>query len=110
MRPEDYFEFFPNGAMRLKGHRIGIEHVLYEHQNGMNMEQLLERFPTLNQEKIQACLDYYAEHKEELEATFKQLDEEFEKFMEEQERKPQNIALKKKLLAAKERMQAGMKG
>jgi len=41
MKIEDYFDFFENGDIRIREHRIGIEDVLYEHQ-------LAVRFPTLS--------------------------------------------------------------
>jgi uncharacterized protein (DUF433 family) len=104
MRLEDYFDFYPNGAIRLKGHRIDLEHVVREYNRGMNMAELLERFDTLNHAKIQACIDYYLAHKEELDATFMRLDEEFEKFMEQYQNDPRHIALKQKLDAARQRI------
>ena len=64
MQPEDYLEFEPAGAIRVKGHRIWLEDLLYEYIfREMTPKQLLERFPTLDLEKIHACLLYYHAHK-----------------------------------------------
>lgn len=36
MQLEDYFDFFDNGEIRVKGHRIGIEDILYEYIHNAN--------------------------------------------------------------------------
>jgi uncharacterized protein (DUF433 family) len=96
MQPEDYFDFYPNGAIRLKGHRVDLEHVVREYNNGMNMAELLERFDTLNQAKIQACIDYYLAHKQAVDDEMRRLDEEQERAYAEQQKDPRIIALKKR--------------
>ena len=61
MQLEDYFvfeyfetKFGPVGSrIRIKGHRIGIEHVLDHFREGFSPEAILhEVYPTLNLEKI----------------------------------------------------------
>ena len=65
MKVEDYFEFISTEEIQIKGHRIWIENVLYEHiHNAMSPNTLLERFPTLNLEKIYATLLYYERNKQ----------------------------------------------
>ncbi|MEM7128524.1 MAG: DUF433 domain-containing protein [Chloroflexota bacterium] len=62
---EDYFEFISPEEIQIKGHRIWMENILYEHiHNGMSPAELLERFPTLNLEKIYATLLYYEQNKQ----------------------------------------------
>lgn len=106
MEPEDYFDFYPNGVMRLKGHRIDLEHVVYEYNHGMGMPELLERFPSLNQEKIQACLDYYLAHKEKIDQDIERWREEDELAYQKQQSDPRVIALKKKMEVARKRLEA----
>lgn len=33
MQLEGYFDFLPNGAIRLKGHRIGIDYTVEQYQD-----------------------------------------------------------------------------
>ena len=64
MNLEDYFEFLAPDDIRLKGHRIGIEDLLYEYiHNAMTPDELALRFPTLTLEEIYATLLYYVRNK-----------------------------------------------
>ncbi len=67
MQVEDYFDFLATNEIRLKGHRIGIEDVLYEHlYNELTPTELSARFPTLNAEQIYASILFYLSNKERL--------------------------------------------
>lgn len=60
MQLEDYFDFLASGDIRIRGHRIGIEDVLYEYiYNEMTPADLAARFPSLSLEEIYAALLYY---------------------------------------------------
>lgn len=56
---EDYFDFCESGDIRIKGHRIGIEHVIRLYQQGYQAEQIATYYPNLSLEKIYATLTYY---------------------------------------------------
>ena len=59
MHVEDYLELNDEDGIRIKGHRIWLNNLIDEIMNNqMNAEALLERFPTLNPEKIAAALAY----------------------------------------------------
>lgn len=65
MQLEDYFEFLGPEEIKIKGHRIWMEHVLYEYiHRAMTVEELAERFDTLTMEEILATLLYYHHNKE----------------------------------------------
>ncbi len=69
MQLEDFFDFDPGVAnpseIRIKGHRILIEHVLDEYLlRDMTLEELVARFDTLTKEQILAVLLYYHHNKE----------------------------------------------
>jgi uncharacterized protein (DUF433 family) len=69
MQLEDYFDFLGPNDIRLKGHRIGIESVLYEYLfREQTPEQLAQRFPTLTMEQIHATILYYLHNREQVEA------------------------------------------
>jgi len=65
MQVEDYFEFLGPNEIKIKDHRIWIEHVLYEYiHRDMTLEELVERFDTLTKEQLLAVLLYYHHNKE----------------------------------------------
>ncbi len=66
MQLEDYFDFHAKNDIRLKGHRIGIESVLYEYiHRAQTPEEIVTRFPTLSLEQIYATILYYLHNKKE---------------------------------------------
>lgn len=63
-----YITIDPNirfGKPVIKGSRIAVYDVLSWLANGMTYEEIIEDFPEINREQIQACLAYAAdrEHK-----------------------------------------------
>lgn len=53
MQSEDYFDFQRPDDIRIKGHRIGIESVLYEYLfTAQTPEEMTTRFPTLTLEQM----------------------------------------------------------
>ncbi|MEH2355432.1 DUF433 domain-containing protein [Nostoc sp.] len=68
MQLEDYFEFLDPDDIRLKGHRIGIDHVIQYYLQGCSPEKILEELPSLNLEKIYATLTYYLHNRVEIDA------------------------------------------
>lgn len=65
---EDYFEFFSDDDIRLKGHRIGIDDVIDYYLQGYSPEQILTELPSLNLEKIHATITYYLHNRAEVDA------------------------------------------
>jgi uncharacterized protein (DUF433 family) len=65
---EDYFEFFSEDDIRLKGHRIGIENVLEYYLEGYTPEEIAINLPTLSLEKIYATITYYLHNRIELDS------------------------------------------
>ena len=74
MQIEDYFDFDEPDAIRIKGHRIGIEHVLAYYRDGFSPEQIAQEFPGLSLEKIQATITYYLRHQPEIDAYLQRLE------------------------------------
>jgi uncharacterized protein (DUF433 family) len=67
MQLEDYFTFLAPDDIRLRGHRIGIETILYEYiHRGRTAEQIAEDFDTLTLEEIYATLLYYHRNKRQV--------------------------------------------
>ncbi len=68
MQLEDYFEFLSPTAIRLKGHRIGIEHVIELYHDGYIPERIAQTFPGLSLEKIYATITYYLHNRDAIDA------------------------------------------
>ena len=82
MQLEDYFEFekfdTPHGPVeriRIKGHRISIEHVLEHYKAGYSPETIVrDIYPTLDLEKVHATITYYLHNKERVDEYIRQGD------------------------------------
>lgn len=60
----DYFTFLADNDIRVKGTRIGIEHILYEHiHNAKTAEEIANQFPTISLEQVYASILYYLQNK-----------------------------------------------
>jgi uncharacterized protein (DUF433 family) len=68
MQLEDYFDFLGPSEIRIKGHRIGIEHVIERYHDGDSAEQIGAAFPGLSLEKIYATITYYLHNQAEIDA------------------------------------------
>lgn len=107
MKLRDYFDFNSEIDIRIKGHRIAIQHVLNKYLQGKGPDELLRRFPTLSMEKIYATILYYLTNKEEVEVYLereKLMDEEVGKLIEVYGRTPTLINWEKRLEEARQRL------
>ncbi len=68
MKLPDFLTEAPFGEIRLTGHRIGLYHLIHDHQQGYSPERLLEEFPTLSLESINKVLAFYRANQEEVDA------------------------------------------
>jgi uncharacterized protein (DUF433 family) len=69
MQLEDYFDVLAPNDIRIKGSRVGIEHVLYEYiHRGKTAEEIARQFDTLTLEEIYATILYYLHNKEQVSA------------------------------------------
>lgn len=62
----DYFEFQNADAIKISGHRIGIEHVLHYYLEGYQPDEIAREYPGLPLEKIYATITYYLANRAEL--------------------------------------------
>ena len=103
MQLEDYFDFLAPDDIRIKGHRIGIEDVLYEYIfNARSPDELQQRFPTLTLEEIYATLTYYHRNQEKIDAYLNDWIEFGKRMRAEQERNPDPFMLKLRRLRAEQ--------
>jgi len=66
MKLEVYLDVISEGDIRIKGHRIGIDDVLYYYLEGYTPEEIIVHLPTLSLEKIYAAITYYLGHRTEM--------------------------------------------
>ena len=60
MKIEDYFDFLARDDIWIKGTRVGIETVLYEHiHNNQTPEAIANNYYTLTLEQVYATILYY---------------------------------------------------
>jgi uncharacterized protein (DUF433 family) len=69
MELTSFFTFLGPDDIRIKGSRIGIQSVLYEHIfRSRTPEQIAERYPSLRLEHVYATILYYLVERERLDA------------------------------------------
>lgn len=107
MELQDYFDFNSEIDIRIKGHRIAIQHVLNKYRQGKKVDELHRRFPTLSMEEIYATILYYLANKEEVEVYLERerlMDEEAGKLIEAYGRTPTLINWEERLEAARQKL------
>ena len=109
MQIEDYFNFLAPDDIRIKGHRIGIESVLYEYIfREQTPEAIVRRFPSLNLEQVHATILYYLQNREKIDAYMTDWLEYGRRAREEQKRNPSPSAQRLRALkAAQQKADAG---
>ncbi len=65
MQLEEYFDFFSEDDIRIKGTRVGIETVLYDYiHRSQTPEEIANTYPSLKLEQVYATILYYLHNKE----------------------------------------------
>lgn len=89
MELEDYFEQIGPLEIRLKGHRVGIDTILFDYRDGLTPEEIAVRYPTLTMEQIYATITYYWRYRDQVDAFLHAVEEDEEQFWREVEANPQ---------------------
>ncbi len=103
MQLEDYFIFLSPDDIRIKGHRIGIDNILFYFMEGYSPEEILSIYPDLNLEKIYATITYYFQRQPEMDAYLNRIHDWKEKRYQESLKHPS--AQRKKMMAIKQQRQ-----
>ncbi len=75
MRLEDYFDFYEKPyAIRFKGRRIGLEHVVERYKDGQSPEQIAGYYEDLPLESIYAAITFYLHNKADIDAYLADID------------------------------------
>ncbi len=92
MELESYFDFLDSDTIRVKGHRIGIERILFLHlEQHLTAEQIVAELPTLTLEEVYATFTYYWHNQAAVDAYIQRLDQIFEERWQEQNRNPSPV-------------------
>ncbi len=95
MQLEEYFDFFAPDDIRIKGHRVGIETVLFDYiHRERTPEEIAKSYPTISLEQVYATILYYLHNKEQVSAYLADWLEHGEWMREEQNRNPSPVMLK----------------
>lgn len=78
MQLTDYLDIQAPDVIRLKGHRIGLEHVVERYQEGYTPEQIALEYPGVSIEQIYGVITYYLHNQAEVDAYISRIDAEAE--------------------------------
>ncbi len=106
MQLEDYFDFLAPNDIRLKGHRMGIETILFDYLDGLTAEEIALRYPTLSMEEVYATITYYWHKQAAIDAYLKAAEEHEKRMREEQERNPPPVVKRLRALIQARHQQA----
>jgi len=56
---DNYLTFVEPDTIRVKGHRIGLEHIVERYREGYSAEQIAQEFPGVELPAIYAIIAYY---------------------------------------------------
>lgn len=65
---EDYLSLIERDVIRVKGHRIGLEHIVERYREGDSPEQIAIDFPGVSLAQIYGIIAYYLQNEEEVNA------------------------------------------
>ncbi|NJO84698.1 MAG: DUF433 domain-containing protein [Blastochloris sp.] len=68
MQLADYLDFLGPDVIRLKGHRIGLEHIVERYRLGQSPEQMALDLPGVPLEMLYGVIAYYLHHQAEVDA------------------------------------------
>lgn len=95
MQLEDYFDFQAPDVIRLKGHRIGLEHVIERYHEGYSAEQIALDFPGVELEQIYATFVYYLHNRVEVDAYLERVNIEVQRRMREYDAQPPSVLIQR---------------
>ena len=89
---DEHFEFVAPDDIRIKGHRIGIETVVFDYLDGLLPEEIVLRYPTLSLEEVRATIRYYERNRSQVHEYLRSVEEHFLQAHREQRANPPPVA------------------
>jgi uncharacterized protein (DUF433 family) len=71
---DDYLEFVGPDVIRVKGHRIGLEHIVERYYEGYSPEQIADEFPDVGLPAIYTIIAYYLHNQAAVDAYIVRID------------------------------------
>ena len=105
MQLEDYFDFAGPDLIRLKGHRIFLEHIVERWLRGQTPEQIVQELPTLELEEVHATIAYYLHNKVALDAYLERARTSAEEQMRQADASPDAVTLRLRALKEQQRQE-----
>lgn len=96
---EDYFDFLAPDDIRLKGHRIGIETILFDYLDGLTPEEIVLRYRTLSLKEVYTTIAFYWHNQSEIDAYLQAAEEHAARMRREQELNPPPVVKRLRELA-----------
>jgi uncharacterized protein (DUF433 family) len=110
MQLEDYFDFLADNDIRVKGTRIGIETILYEHLHGTQSPRAIAaKYPSLSLEQVYATITYYLHNEDAVRRYLTDWIDHGRRMRDEQERSPSVAVARLRNLKSKQQI-AGLPG
>ncbi len=75
---DNYLEVVSPNTIRLKEHRIGLEHIVERYLEGYTPEQMAQDFPGVSLVQIYAVITYYLQHRPQVDAYLTELNKQAE--------------------------------
>ncbi|MEM7130691.1 MAG: DUF433 domain-containing protein [Chloroflexota bacterium] len=97
---EDIFDFVSELDIRIKGHRVGIDDVLFYFIEGYSPEEIQAQLPTLSLKQIYATITYYLYNRTEVEHYLSRLESWREKRYQESLASPSPVVERLRKLKA----------
>ena len=89
----------PDGTLRIVGTRVPLDTVLHFHLAGESAEAIHDSFPTVSLADVYACVAYYLQNRQEIDAYLARREQQAETMRAEIERRCPPDGLKARLLA-----------
>jgi len=71
---EEIFDFKSDNDIRIKGHRIGIDDILFYFIDGYSPEEIQAQIPTITLKQIYATITYYLYNRTDVDAYLSRLE------------------------------------
>lgn len=97
---EDFFDFISDNDIRLKGHRLGIDDILFYFIDGYSPEEIQAQLPSLSLKEIYATITYYLYNRTEVHAYLTRVEGWREKRYQENLADPSPVAARLRQLKA----------
>ncbi len=102
MQLSEFLQVDDGGFIGLKGHRIGLHHVVREYNEGLSAEGLQARFPTLALPLIHKVIAFYLENQDEVDRYITGHDAEIDRQAAASKPVPNIVELRRRLEAMRQ--------